>query len=189
MPADQGKRCHNLAMLNTEGRAGSVKRPILASSERFRRGRVNHFPNSKESAEMSENYVSDRTIEPQERYAHWLLRIALASVFLYMGIDKFMGGGIEEFSQLMGLPMVIGGMVPVIEIIAGILILLGAWAGDFVTRLGALAMLPVLLGAIFMQHWGQWHFMATPSHPLGGMMFQVTLLLLALYMMARGNHA
>lgn len=137
----------------------------------------------------SGNHVASRNQVSQDHHAHWLLRIALASVFLYMGIDKFMGGGIEEFSQLMGLPMAVAGMVPIVEIIAGILILLGAWAGDLVTRLGALAMLPILLGAIFMEHWGQWHFMATPSHPLGGMMYQVTLLLLALYMMAKGNHA
>ncbi len=28
---------------------------------------------------------------PTARHAHWLLRLGLASVFIYMGIDKFMG--------------------------------------------------------------------------------------------------
>ena len=57
----------------------------------------------------------------------------------------------------------------------------GSWLGPALGKL-------ILLGAIFMEHWGQWHFMATPSHPLGGMMFQVTLVLIALYLMAKGNH-
>ncbi|WP_275288858.1 DoxX family protein [Halomonas elongata] len=125
--------------------------------------------------------------------AHWLLRAAVASVFLYTGIDKFMGTGIEGFAQIMNLPVVIGGAVALGELAAGLLVLVGGWIagplGDLVTRLGALFTVPILLGAIFMEHWGQWHFMATPEHPLGGMMFQVTLLLLALYLMAKGNRA
>ncbi|WP_181421958.1 hypothetical protein [Halomonas sp. LBP4] len=50
-------------------------------------------------------------------------------------------------------------------------------------------MVPPLLGAIFMVYWGQWHFMATAMHPLGGMMFQATLVLVAAYLMAKGNNA
>ncbi|WP_372613962.1 DoxX family protein [Halomonas sp.] len=128
-----------------------------------------------------------------ERHAHWLLRFALASVFLYMGIDKFMGSGIGEFSRMMELSVVLGAAVALGEITAGLLILLGGVAtnplGDLITRLGALIMAPILLGAIFMVHWGQWHFMATATHPLGGMMFQVTLVMLAGYLLVKGNHA
>ncbi|MCE9682505.1 DoxX family protein [Halomonas alkalisoli] len=131
-------------------------------------------------------------IAPGARHAHWLLRLALASVFLYMGVDKFMGGGIGEFSMMMGLPLMLAGTVALGEIATGSLILLGgvmaSRLGDLVTRLAALGMILILLGAIFMVHWGQWHFMATPSHPLGGMMFQVTLAMMALYLLARGNN-
>lgn len=131
---------------------------------------------------------------PGERHAHWLLRFALASVFLYMGIDKFMGGGIGEFSRMMELPVVLGGAVALGEVAAGLLVVFGGLAaknplGDLATRLGALIMAPILLGAIFMVHWGQWHFMATETHPLGGMMFQVTLVMLAGYLLIKGNHA
>lgn len=133
------------------------------------------------------------TVEPIDRHAHWLLRFALASVFVYMGIDKFMGGGVAEFSTSMGLPLVVGGAVALGEISVGLLILFGGLIrtqlGDLATRLGALGMIPILLGAIFMVHWGQWHFMSTATHPLGGMMFQVTLVMMALYMLARGNNA
>ncbi|HBG95692.1 MAG TPA: hypothetical protein DDY14_10325, partial [Chromatiaceae bacterium] len=60
---------------------------------------------------------------------------------------------------------------------------------DWITRLAALATVPVLIGAIVMVHWGQWSFVATESQPMGGMEFQVTLLLTALYFVIRGNGA
>ncbi|MFU8831143.1 MAG: DoxX family protein [Wenzhouxiangella sp.] len=120
-------------------------------------------------------------------HAHWLLRVALASVFLYHGIDKFTGAGIGAFSEMMGMPVFIGFLVALAEVLGGIGIIVGAFMSGLITRLGALAMIPVLLGAIFMVHWGQWHFMATETHPMGGMQFQVVLLLVALYFLIVGN--
>ncbi|MEX0914362.1 MAG: DoxX family protein [Wenzhouxiangellaceae bacterium] len=120
-------------------------------------------------------------------YAHWLPRIALASVFLFHGVDKFMGAGVAGFSEMMGLPILVGYLVAIAEVLGGIGILAGALIGGTITRLAALAMVPVLLGAVFMVHWGQWHFMATDTHPMGGMAFQVVLLLVALYFLVRGN--
>ncbi len=131
--------------------------------------------------------VEDQALQSTARHAHWLLRFALASVFVYHGIDKFMGGGIAEFSAAMGLPWLIGLLVALTEIAAGFLVVVGALSNGWVTRLGALLVIPVMLGAIFMVHLGQWHFVATQSHPLGGMQFQVTLLLIALYLFIRGN--
>lgn len=61
--------------------------------------------------------------------------------------------------------------------------------GDLATRLAGLGMVLILLGAVFMEHWGQWHFMSTATHPLGGMMFQVALIMVALYLVAKGNSA
>lgn len=121
--------------------------------------------------------------------AHWLLRFALASVFIYMGLDKFMGGGIGEFAMAMELPTLIATLVALAEIGAGVLVVAGAFLGPWITRLGAAMTLPVLFGAIFMEHWGQWHFMPTPTHPMGGMMFQVTLVMIALYLVIRGDKA
>ncbi|MCW4152142.1 DoxX family protein [Halomonas sp. 18H] len=124
-------------------------------------------------------------------WSHWLLRIAIAGVFLYTGVDKFAGSGIQGFAQVMGLPFLIALAAALGEIAAGVLVLLGGLIkGDFgslVTRLAGLIAVCILLGAIFMEHWGQWHFMASATHPLGGMMFQVTLALMALYLVAKGN--
>ena len=58
---------------------------------------------------------------------------------------------------------------------------------DWITRLGGLAVVPVMVGAIAMVHWGQWSFVATETHPMGGMEFQVVLLLMGLYCAVVGN--
>lgn len=131
--------------------------------------------------------TGDEALDRVAVHAHWLPRIAIASVFIYMGIDKLVGGGIGAFANIMGLPVLIALLVALTEIGAGALVVLGALTNGWITRLGALMTVPVLLGAIFMEHWGQWHFLPTATHPLGGMMFQVTLLLVALYMLIRGN--
>ncbi len=117
--------------------------------------------------------------------AHWLLRIALASVFLYHGLDKF--PQLDMMAQGMGMPVFMIAMVAVMETLGGLGILVGGFTKDWVTRLSALALVPVMLGAIVMVHWGRWAFTATESHPMGGMEFQVVLLLLALFFLIRGN--
>lgn len=117
--------------------------------------------------------------------AHWFLRIALASVFLYHGLTKFPAlGGMAE---MMGMPTVLLLLVALGETGAGLLILAGGFFGDLITRLAGLLIIPVMLGAIFMVHWGQWGFEPSDTHPMGGMEFQVTLLLIALYFVVRGN--
>ncbi len=118
-------------------------------------------------------------------HAHWLLRISLASVFLYHGSGKVMDLG--GFSQMTGLPTAVAALVALAEVAGGIGIIVGAFTNDLVTRLAGLAMAPVLLGAIFMVHWGRWDFMAAEGYPMGGMEFQVVLLLTALYFLVMGN--
>jgi putative oxidoreductase len=122
--------------------------------------------------------------------AHWLLRLALASVFLYHGFEKFFVMGIGGFSTMMNLPEFVGALVALAEVAGGALILVGGLTTSLVTRLGALATIPVMLGAIFMAHLApgfQWSFVASATHPMGGIEFQVTLILVALYFLAVGN--
>jgi putative oxidoreductase len=138
--------------------------------------------------------TSEMTITPGLiRHAHWLLRTALASVFVFHGVDKFLGTGVAGFAQAMNLPLAIALLVALGEIGAGIFLLLGGviagQTGAVITRLGAAGMVVILLGAVFMAHWGQWHFMATPTHPMGGMQFQVTMAMMTVYLMIKGNNA
>lgn len=122
-----------------------------------------------------------------EKHAHWLLRIGFASVFIGHGIGKFLD--LSGFSEMMSLSLPIAALVAFAELAGGIGIIVGAFTKDLVTRLAGLAIVPVMLGAIFMVHWGQWSFMASESHPAGGMEFQVILLLMAIYFLITGNNS
>ena len=119
-------------------------------------------------------------------HAHWFLRLALASVFLYHGLGKF--PKLAPMAEMMNMPVVMLFLVASAETVGGALVLLGGFLKDWMTRLGALLLSPVMLGAIYMVHWGQWHFKATATHPMGGMQFQVTLLLVLLYLFVKGNN-
>ncbi len=119
--------------------------------------------------------------------AHFALRIALMSVFIYHGIGKFADVG--AFAAMMKLPFAIALLVAVAEFGGGLLLLAGAFTRDWVTRIGAAMFVPVMLGAVMMLHWPQWSFVPSPSHPMGGMEFQAVLLLISLYFVMRGNKA
>ena len=90
-------------------------------------------------------------------------------------------------AAMMGIPVFILLLVALAETIGGVLVLVGGFSKDWITRVGALMLSPVMLGAIFMVHWGQWHFKATETHPMGGMQFQVTMLLILLYLLVKGS--
>ena len=58
---------------------------------------------------------------------------------------------------------------------------------ELVVDLAGLAFAPVMLGAIFMVHWGRWNFTPADGFPMGGMEFQVILSLIAVYVVIVGN--
>ena len=124
-------------------------------------------------------------------YAHWLLRAGLASVFVYHGVLKFMN--LEGFAQMLPISFTATVLVALAEVVGGALVLLGGFGkdalSDLATRLGAAMQIPVMGGAIALVHWGRWSFVPTENFPMGGMEFQVTLMLVALYLVITGNHA
>ncbi len=125
------------------------------------------------------------TLDSLKPHAHWLLRIGLAGVFLFHGIGKVMDLG--GFSQMMGLSTPVAALVTLAEVAGGVGIIVGAFTNDLITRLAGLAMVPVLLGAIVMVHGPRWSFTPAEGFPMGGMEFQVVLLLTALYFLVMGN--
>ncbi len=131
--------------------------------------------------------VTEDVMDRLAEYAHWALRIALASVFLYHGIGKL--AGLEQTAEMLGLPFIIALLVALAEVGGGALVIVGAFTRDWITRIGAAFIIPVMVGAVFMVHWPQWSFVASESHAMGGMEFQVTLLLVALYLVLKGNRA
>ena len=118
-------------------------------------------------------------------HAHWFLRGGFAAVFLFHGFGKV--ATFSGFSQMMGLSVPVTGLVTFAEVAAGLGIILGAFQSDLITRLAALASIPVMLGAIFMVHGPRWSFTPAEGFPMGGMEFQVVLLLTGVYFLITGN--
>ena len=133
-------------------------------------------------AALNENSRIDVT-----RFAHWMPRAALASVFIFHGVGKLIN--VAGFAEMMGLPLAVAWLVTLAEVGGGIGILAGSFGRDWLTRLSGAVLIPVMLGAIAMVHWGQWSFVASETHPMGGMEFQVVLTLIAGYFVLKGNEA
>lgn len=123
------------------------------------------------------------------RNAHWFLRLALASVFIYHGAMKFQN--LEATAQMLPISYVEVVLVAAAETVGGLLVLLGGFRqdglSDFATRIGAALNLPVMIGAISIVHWGRWNFVPSETHPMGGFEFQAVLILVMLYLVVTGN--
>ena len=121
--------------------------------------------------------------------AHWLVRIAIASVFLYHGTLKLIN--LQGFADMLPISYTAVLFVALAEVGGSLLLLLGGFrdstVSDVMTRVGASLNIPVMIGAIAMVHWGRWNFVPTETHPMGGMEFQVVLGLILLYIVITGN--
>ena len=123
-----------------------------------------------------------------QTHAHWLLRISIVSVFFYHGVLKF--SNLNGFAEMLPISFVEVVLVALANVGSALLIVGGFKndrLSDLATRLGAVLNIPVMLGAIALVHWGRWNFVPTDTHPMGGMEFQVTLILTMLFLAIRGN--
>ena len=118
--------------------------------------------------------------------AHWFVRLAFASVFLFHGLQKaLMSGPYEMMVGKMGMPAPVFYLVTFAEVAAGAGVLVGPFMSDLITRLAGLAGAPVMLGAIFIVHLPHgWSFM---NEGPGGIEFPAVLFLLSLYFLLVGN--
>jgi len=112
-------------------------------------------------------------------YAHWGLRLSLAATFIYHGVGKFPIEG-----PMMGMPVAMVWMLALGEIAAGALLIAGAFGKDVLTRLGALIVIVVMIGAIGLVHAKNGFNVMT-----GGMEFQILMLVTGIYLAAKGNEA
>ena len=106
---------------------------------------------------------------------HWLLRISLAGTFIAHGFPK-LGGNLG-----MGF---IGYFVGPFEFFGAILILIGPFTKEILTRIGALMIAVIMFGAIFIVHLPQ-----TLAWKQGndGIEWQVLLLCVSLYLLVKGD--
>ncbi|NQV43179.1 MAG: DoxX family protein [Candidatus Marinimicrobia bacterium] len=120
-----------------------------------------------------------------EEHGHWIIRLQLAAIFMFHGVVKFPMA--DMMAKGMGMPVAGVYMLALIEVLAGLGFLAGPFLGSVVTRIsGALAAV-VMFGAIAMVHWPQWSFVASDAKPMGGLEFQLLVLLLGALFALRGN--
>ena len=110
-------------------------------------------------------------------HAHWLIRLALAATFIYHGLGKMPVEG-----PMMGMPVVVVWMLAVAEVAAGVLLIVGAFGKEMLTRLGGFIVIVVMIGAIALVHAKNGFNVMQ-----GGMEFQLLMLATGLYFASRGN--
>jgi len=118
-------------------------------------------------------------------YGHWLLRIALGSVFVIHGIGNFMN--LTGFAEALHVPHALALILVLAEIGGGILVLTGGFMEDWMTRVGALMLIPVLLIVMFMVYGTDMSFTVSKVHVMGGMEYVLVLILVSLYVLLKGN--
>ena len=112
-------------------------------------------------------------------HVHWGLRLSLAATFIYHGVGKFPIEG-----PMMGMPVALVWLLALGEIAAGALLIAGAFGKELLTRLGALIVIVVMIGAIAMVHAKNGF-----SVMQGGLEFPLLMLVTGLYLAAKGNDA
>ncbi len=114
-------------------------------------------------------------------YVHWGLRLSLAATFIYHGWGKFPIEG-----PMMGMPVAMVWLLALGELAAGVLLVAGAFGKEILTRVGALIVVVVMIGAIALVHAKNgFNVMQQPQ----GMEFQLLMLVTGLYLAAKGNSA
>ena len=94
-------------------------------------------------------------------YAALLLRVSLGILFLaHAGLKFFVftPAGTAKFFGSVGLPPALAYLIITAEVIGGIALILGLW-----TRIAAVALVPILLGAIFTVHGAAGFFFNNPN--------------------------
>lgn len=112
-------------------------------------------------------------------HVHWGLRLSLAATFIYHGWTKFPIEG-----PMMGMPVAVVWLLALAELAAGVLLIVGAFGKEMLTRLGALIVIVVMIGAIAMVHAKNGFNVMNV-----GVEFPILMLVTGLYLAAKGNDA
>jgi len=128
-----------------------------------------------------------KLLDSYANIAQWPIRATLAGIFLYHGFTKFPMAGM--MAEQMGMPTLVIYLLASAEVLGGIFIIAGALFNELLTRIAGGIFTMVMLGAILMVHWPRWSFIATESHPMGGMEFQVLVMFTGLFFLTTGNRA
>ena len=84
----------------------------------------------------------------------------------------------------MGMPAAMVWILAIAELAAGVMLIAGAFGKEILTRIGAMIVIVVMVGAIALVHAKNGFNVMN-----GGMEFQILMLLTGLYLAAKGNDA
>lgn len=142
---------------------------------------------------MAQHAARRLDLEALAPHLHWLIRAALAAIFLYHGIDKLANGTPPQGpldAMFFGSAAVFW-LVAVGEVVAGVAVVLGGLGfarSELTTRVAGAIILIIMLGAAQFHLAGAggmgthpWHFMR------GGAEFQVLTAVLGLVALVRGK--
>jgi len=129
---------------------------------------------------MDRTFGITATLSPQFNLALLLLRIASAMAFFYHGsailFGAFGGPGPAGFAGFMHMPVIVGYLVGLAQLAGGLAMLTGVFI-----RVGAVCLIIVMLGAIFLVHLPHGFDI---GH--GGIEYALTQLLLAFALLLTG---
>ncbi len=135
---------------------------------------------------MAETVQQTQLLDKLNPQAHWLLRFALAGIFLYHGLNKVSGGtppaGMLDMMFLGSAPLF--WLTALLEVLAGIAIVAGGskttWA-PMATRVAGGIIAAVMIGAIAIVHAANgWNFMTM------GAEFQTLTAAVGIYLLIKG---
>ena len=106
---------------------------------------------------------------------HWFIRIVIATTFIYHGYPKVLDpSGLIN----MGLPTFLAYLVGPFELFGAIFLILGGFFSSNLTRIGAVLISIIMLGAIFIVHFNDgW----------AGIEWQLLILSNCLFFIIKGN--
>lgn len=133
----------------------------------------------------------DKLLRTDDDFSSLVLRVMLGLVFFPHGAQKVLGwfgghglaGTLDFFTANMGIPMVLAIMVIAAEFLGALGLITG-----FLTRLSALGILSVMLGAIFMVHLPNGFFMNWGGKQAGeGFEYHLLAIAIAATLMLKGG--
>ena len=104
--------------------------------------------------------------------AHWLLRISLSWIFLVHGLPK-LGDSVANLGY-------VGYLIGPFEVLGAVLLLIGPFVNDLLTRIGSAKIAIIMIGAIYL-HLFKW------GDSIGDVEFQFLILCVCLLFLIKGN--
>ena len=103
---------------------------------------------------------------------HWLLRLSLASTFLFHGVPK-LGDTVANLGYL-------GYLVGPFEILGALFVLIGPFFKDFITQIGSSMISIIMIGAIYLHLFKR-------GDGLGDIEWQLLILSVSIFFIVKGN--